>query len=34
MRVEGEPEAKLNAGDPLILDDVFPVTWERERATA
>jgi ectoine hydroxylase-related dioxygenase (phytanoyl-CoA dioxygenase family) len=34
MRVEGEPETKLKAGDPLVLDDVFPVTWERERATA
>ena len=32
MRCEGEPEARLKAGDPLVLDGVFPVAWERERA--
>lgn len=34
MRCEGEPETKLRAGDPLVLDGVFPITWERERAHA
>ena len=34
MRCEGEPEAKLKAGDPLVLDDVFPIAWTREMATA
>lgn len=29
MRIEGEPESKLKAGDPLVLDDVFPITWDR-----
>jgi ectoine hydroxylase-related dioxygenase (phytanoyl-CoA dioxygenase family) len=33
MRVEGEPEKKLKAGDPLILDGVFPVVWERAGTT-
>jgi hypothetical protein len=28
------PETKLKAGDPLVLDGVFPITWERERALA
>ena len=31
MKCDGEPETRLKAGDPLILDGVFPVTWERER---
>jgi hypothetical protein len=34
MRVDGEPELKLKPGDPLVLDDVFPVAWERQRAHA
>ena len=34
MRIEGEPEKRLKAGDPPILDDVFPVVWERNRAAA
>jgi ectoine hydroxylase-related dioxygenase (phytanoyl-CoA dioxygenase family) len=34
MRVEGEPEARLKAGDPLVLDGVFPITWERAKAHA
>ncbi len=34
MRVEGAPEATLKAGDPLVLDGVFPVAWERARAHA
>ena len=34
MKVDGDPESKLKAGDPLILDDVFPITWERQRAHA
>jgi ectoine hydroxylase-related dioxygenase (phytanoyl-CoA dioxygenase family) len=34
MKIEGDPEAKLRPGDPLILDDVFPITWERERTHA
>jgi ectoine hydroxylase-related dioxygenase (phytanoyl-CoA dioxygenase family) len=32
MKIEGEPEKVLRAGDPLVLDGVFPVTWGRERA--
>ena len=28
MRIEGEPEKTLHTGDPLILDGVFPITWE------
>jgi ectoine hydroxylase-related dioxygenase (phytanoyl-CoA dioxygenase family) len=32
MKIEGEPENKLRAGDPLVFDDVFPIAWERERA--
>ena len=32
MKIEGEPENKLRAGDPLVLDGVFPITWERDRA--
>jgi ectoine hydroxylase-related dioxygenase (phytanoyl-CoA dioxygenase family) len=31
MKIEGEPEAKLGPGDPLVLDGVFPITWERAR---
>jgi ectoine hydroxylase-related dioxygenase (phytanoyl-CoA dioxygenase family) len=34
MRVDGEPETKLKSGDPLVLDDVFPIAWERESAHA
>lgn len=34
MKCDGEPETKLKAGDPLVLDGVFPITWERERARA
>ena len=34
MRIEGEPETKLKAGDPLILDGVFPIAWERQKAFA
>jgi len=34
MRVEGAPETQLKAGDPLELNGVFPVAWERETATA
>ncbi len=34
MKCDGDPETKLKAGDPLVLDDVFPITWERERADA
>jgi ectoine hydroxylase-related dioxygenase (phytanoyl-CoA dioxygenase family) len=34
MRIEGEPEAKLRPGDPLVLDGVFPIGWERETADA
>ena len=34
MKCDGDPDTKLKAGDPLILDDVFPITWERERANA
>ena len=34
MKIEGEPETKLRAGDPLILDGVFPITWERAHAEA
>ncbi len=34
MKIEGEPETKLRVGDPLILEDVFPITWEREHAEA
>ena len=34
MRCEGEPETKLKAGDPLVLDGVFPIAWEREHAHA
>jgi hypothetical protein len=34
MRCDGEPETKLKAGDPLVLDGVSPITWERERAHA
>jgi ectoine hydroxylase-related dioxygenase (phytanoyl-CoA dioxygenase family) len=34
MKCEGEPEARLKAGDSLVLDGVFPVAWERERAHA
>jgi ectoine hydroxylase-related dioxygenase (phytanoyl-CoA dioxygenase family) len=34
MRVEGEPEKYLKAGDPLILDGVFPIVWKRGRAAA
>ncbi|MSQ70595.1 MAG: phytanoyl-CoA dioxygenase family protein [Betaproteobacteria bacterium] len=34
MRVEGEPEKRLKAGDAPILDDVFPLVWERGRAAA
>lgn len=29
MRVEGEPEKILRPGDPLILEGVFPIVWER-----
>jgi hypothetical protein len=32
MKIEGEPENTLRAGDPLVLDGVFPITWERARA--
>jgi hypothetical protein len=32
MKIEGEPENTLRAGDPLVLDGVFPIAWERERA--
>src|ERR1700722_15178496 len=32
MKIEGEPEKVLRAGDPLVLDGVFPITWVRERA--
>jgi ectoine hydroxylase-related dioxygenase (phytanoyl-CoA dioxygenase family) len=34
MKCEGDPETRLKAGDPLVLDGVFPITWERERAHA
>ncbi|HVV92517.1 MAG TPA: phytanoyl-CoA dioxygenase family protein [Hyphomicrobiales bacterium] len=34
MRVEGEPEARLRPGDPLVLDGVFPVAWERQSSFA
>ena len=34
MRVEGEPEKILKPGDRPILDGVFPVVWERNRAAA
>lgn len=34
MKIEGEPETKLQAGDPLVLDGVFPIAWRRETATA
>jgi ectoine hydroxylase-related dioxygenase (phytanoyl-CoA dioxygenase family) len=32
MKIEGEPENTLRAGDPLVLDAVFPIAWERARA--
>ena len=32
MKIEGEPEKVLCAGDPLVLDGVFPITWARARA--
>ena len=32
MKIEGEPEKLLRAGDPLVLDGVFPIAWARERA--
>jgi ectoine hydroxylase-related dioxygenase (phytanoyl-CoA dioxygenase family) len=32
MKIEGDPENKLRAGDPLVFDGVFPIAWERERA--
>lgn len=32
MKIEGEPENKLRAGDPLVFDGVFPIAWERESA--
>jgi ectoine hydroxylase-related dioxygenase (phytanoyl-CoA dioxygenase family) len=32
MKCEGDPDARLQAGDPLELDGVFPIAWERERA--
>ncbi|HEY5209455.1 MAG TPA: phytanoyl-CoA dioxygenase family protein [Stellaceae bacterium] len=34
MRVEGAPEQHLKAGDPLELDGVFPVAWQRDHAPA
>ncbi len=34
MKIEGEPEKVLKAGDPLELDGVFPITWERHRMHA
>ena len=34
MKCDGDPDTKLKAGDPLILEDVFPITWERARANA
>jgi ectoine hydroxylase-related dioxygenase (phytanoyl-CoA dioxygenase family) len=34
MRCEGDPDSQLKAGDPLVLDGVFPITWERQRAHA
>jgi ectoine hydroxylase-related dioxygenase (phytanoyl-CoA dioxygenase family) len=32
MKIEGEPENKLRAGDQLVLDGVFPITWEQAQA--
>jgi hypothetical protein len=32
MKIEGEPENKLRAGDQLVLDGVFPITWEQRHA--
>ncbi|MDI1344845.1 MAG: phytanoyl-CoA dioxygenase family protein [Pseudolabrys sp.] len=34
MKIEGDPETKLQAGDPLVLDGVFPIAWRRETASA
>ena len=34
MKCEGDPDARLKTGDPLVLDGVFPIAWERERAHA
>jgi ectoine hydroxylase-related dioxygenase (phytanoyl-CoA dioxygenase family) len=34
MRCEGNPDSRLKAGDPLVLDGVFPITWERQRVLA
>jgi ectoine hydroxylase-related dioxygenase (phytanoyl-CoA dioxygenase family) len=32
MKIEGEPENKLRAGDQLVPDGVFPITWEQAQA--
>ncbi len=34
MKIEGEPEQRLRPGEPLVLDGVFPITWERARVDA
>jgi len=34
MKIEGDPEQRLRPGDALVLDDVFPVGWERAHVDA